>query len=392
MAFQRIPPRILPHRWLLACLIISTVSGLCNTSLSQSPSSDSVQSLYAEADAAKARGDLEGAIEKLQNILEINPDLAPVYHNLGILFFEQGKLREAAQAFESGLLRDNNMTASLAPLGISYYQMGQLEKARDALQKATAAQSEDANARLYLGQTLFDLGQQEAGIAQLQELLRQSPNDSRALYELGQMHLKAAQGILRKLETTDPDSYLVHLIHAQMMEGMENYEGALAQYKKAAAKEPALPYAHYNIGNVYWQMRKWDDATREFSQELAANPYDCLAFGQLANILVRTHGDATKALTYATKALDLCPNLSQARMDFGLLLAENGDYEKAIEQYKRAVQLSPEDDDVHLLLGRAYEKLGRTNEATAEFATARSLQNKSSEQERSHQEDVGSVH
>jgi tetratricopeptide (TPR) repeat protein len=380
------PRPMVGNCWLLATLLFLAV-GAGRPVFAE----DNIEKLYTEAQAAKARGDPATAIEKLQAILKLNPKLAPVYHNLGILYFEQGKLHEAAHAFESGLQYDQNMSGSLVPLGISYYQMGLLEKARAALEKAVQLKVEDPSGHLYLGRTLFDLGQQEAGAAILQEAIRQSPNDSRILYELGQMHLKMAQGILKKLENQDPDSYLVHLIHAQMMEGMENYEGALVQYKKAAAKEPGLPYAHYNIGNVYWLMRKWDEASTEFKQEIASNPYDCLAYGQLGNIVVRTHGDAAQARSYIEKALNLCPNLSQARTDYGLLLAENGEYEKAVEQYKQAAELSPEDDGVHLLLGRAYQKLGRAEEAKAEFATSQTLQKKGSERERTRRADVGTV-
>jgi tetratricopeptide (TPR) repeat protein len=372
---------------LLAGLLVFLFAGVNSLAFAQA----GIEALYAEAQAAKAKGDNALAIEKLQAILKLNHKVAPVYHNLGILYFEQGKLREATQAFEGGLRQDPNMSGSLVPLGIAYYQMGQLDKAREALEKAVSLKSEDPSARLYLGRTLADLGQQEAGAEVLQEAVRQSPNDLRGLYELGQLHLKMAQGILKKLENQDPDSYLVHLIHAQMMESMENYEGALMQYKKAAAKEPDLPYAHYNIGSVYWLMRKWDEASVEFKQEIAANPYDCLAYGQLGNIAVKTHGDAIQARSHIKKALDLCPNLPQARSDYGLLLAESGEYDKAVEQYKRAAELNPEDDGVHLLLGRAYQKLGRAEEAKAEFATSQSLQKKVSDRERARRADVGTL-
>lgn len=385
MGIQKNSFRTSPKCWLLAGLVLTLV--FKPAAFAQG----NVEALYAEAQAAKTKGNIPLAVEKLQAILKLNPRLAPVYHNLGILYFEQGKLREATKAFEDGLGVDPNMSGSLVPLGVAYYQMGQLEKARGALEKAVSLKSEDPSARLYLGRTLADLGQQEAGATVLQEAVRQSPNDPRGLYELGQLHLKMAQGILKKLENQDPDSYLVNLIHAQMMEGMENYEGALVQYKKAAAKEPGLPYAHYNIGNVYWLQRKWDEAAAEFKLEISANPYDCLAYGQLGNIGVKTHGDAAQAHSYLNKALELCPNLAQARADYGLLLAEGGEYEKAIAQYKRAAELSPEDDGVHLLLGRAYQKLGRAEEAKAEFATSQVLQKKVSDRERARRADVGTL-
>ena len=110
---------------------------------------DDIQILYAEAQAAKARGDAGDAIEKLQAILKLNPKLAPVFHNLGILFFEQGKFREASQAFAAGLQQDPTMSGSLVPLGISYYQMGQLGKAREVLRRPLAS-TEKIHPRSYI--------------------------------------------------------------------------------------------------------------------------------------------------------------------------------------------------------------------------------------------------
>ena len=226
-----------------------------SASLAQHPEADAtIDQLYAEAQAAKSRGDLQGAIQKYQAILKLAPHLATAYNNLGLLYFQQGNYRDAVPAFEDGLRYDKNMPSSLVLLGVSYYQMGQFEKARQILEKAVRLKPEDQTAQLYLGHALFDLGQEEAGAAVLQALLHKSPENLAALYALGQMYMKMAQGTLKKLDTLAPDSYFTHLIKAQSMEGMENYEGALAGYKKAVAKEPNFRDAHYDLGNVYWLM------------------------------------------------------------------------------------------------------------------------------------------
>jgi tetratricopeptide (TPR) repeat protein len=378
------------HR-LLVSFIIIVVAGVGEAAFSQHSEASGVDGLYAEAKAATERGDLQQAIEKFQAILKINPQLGPAYNNLGILYFRQGKLPDAVQAFEAGLRYDKNMPSYLAPLGVSYYQMGQLEKARQVLERAVRLKPDDQVAQLYLGTTLFDLGQQEAGAAALQELIHKSPNDLPALYGLEEMYLKMAESTLRKMETLAPDSYQVHLIHAEIMERNENYDAALVQYKEAAAKEPNLPYAHYNIANVYWEMKRWEQATAEFKEEIAVNPYNGLAYWKLGDILVRTHGDPTQALSYIQRALDLCPDVPQVRMDYGLLLAGQGKYEEAIQQYKQVVQLSPEEEGVHLLLGRAYQKLGRTDEAKTEFAIEEKLDKKLSEWQQSRRVGVGTV-
>ena len=349
---------------------------------------EDVEKLYAEAQAAKSRGDLEGTIEKYHAILKLDPHLASAYNNMGLLYFQQTNYAEAAQAFENGLHYDKNMSSSMVLLGVSYYQMGQLEKARPTLEKAVRLRPDDQTAQLYLGHTLFDSGDQEAGAAVLQTLLRKAPKDLPALYGLGQMYMKLAQETLKKVQAIDPDSYFVHLINAQVMEGMGNYEGALPEYKKAIEKEPNFRDGHYYLGNIYWLMGRWNEATTEFKTEVAADPYDCMAYWKLGNILLKTHGDSGQAMSYVQTSLGLCPNLPQALTDFGQLLAQQGDYDKAIVQFKRAIQLSPGEDSVHFQLARAYQKLGREDEAKAEYAIAQQIQQQLSREAQSRVEDV----
>lgn len=375
-------------RHVVSLVMIAAVAVGQSAFAQRSETGVAVDKLYAEAQAAKAQGDLQGAIEKYQAILKVNPQLAPAYNNLGLLFFQQGKFRDAVQAFEEGLRYDKSMSSSLVPLGVCYYQMGQFEKARETLERAVHLKPEDQTAQLYLGHALFDSGRQEAGAAVLQQLIRDSPQNLAALYGLGQIYMKLAQGTLNKLETLAPDSYFVHLIKAQTMEGMKNYEGALAEYKKAVAKEPNFRDGHYYLGNIYWLMGKWEQSTTEFKKEIAVDPYDCMAYWKLGNILVKTHGDSGQALSYIQSALGLCPDLPQALLDYGQLLTQQGEYEKAIQQFKRAVQLSPGEDTAHFQLARAYQKLGRNEEAKAEYAIVQEIQKQRSGALQSFVEDV----
>jgi len=165
----------------------------------------------------------------------------------------------------------------------------------------------------------------------------------------------------------------------------------LDEYKKAVAKEPNFRDAHYYLGNIYWLMGKWEQATAEFKEEIAVDPYDCMAYWKLGNILVKTHGDSSQALSYIQSALGHCPGLPQALTDYVQLLAQQGEYEKAIQQFKRVVQLSPGEITVHFQLARAYQKLGREDEARAEYAIVEEIQKQRSRAVQSRLEDVKNV-
>lgn len=345
----------------------SLVFLFCAAALAQtSAPSAAVEQLYADAIDAKRAGDLNTAIQKYQAILKLDPKLAAAYNNLGLLYFQQNDYLEAIQSFEAGLRIDPKMTTALTPLGTAYFQLGQFAKSRDALDRAVRLNSSDEFAQLYRARSLFALGQREAASEALQKLLRKFPRNVEALYALGQMYMKLAQDTLKRLEAQSPDSYLTNLVSGQLLESMENYDGALAQYTKAIEKEPAFRGAHYNIGNIYWLEGKWDLAISEMKQELMTDPHHCLALWKIGNSLLSKKQEPEEAIATIKQALESCPDLAQAHLDFGRLLATKGDYAEAIQQYRRAAQLDPAESSVHFHLANAYRRLGRTQEADAE--------------------------
>ncbi len=323
-----------------------------------------VEQLYAQAIAARRAGDLKTAVQNYLEILKLDPQLAPAYNNVGLLYFQQNEYIRAIQSFEQGLRVDPKMTTALVPLGTAYFQIGQFEKSREVLDRAVTLNPADETAQLYRARSLFALGQREAGSQALQQLLQTSPNNVDALYTLGQMYMKLAQETLKRLETQAPNSYLTNLVSGQALEHMENYDGALLQYKKALEKEPGFKGAHYNIGNVYWLEGKWDEAIAELNSELATDPYHCLAHWKIANSLISLNQKPDEALNHIRQALENCPDLAQAHLDLGRLLAGKSDYAGAVAEYRRVVELNPEEASVHFLLATAYRRQG--NRAAAD--------------------------
>lgn len=65
------------------------------------------------------------------------------------------------------------------------------------------------------------------------------------------------------------------------------------------------------------------------------------------------------------------PQDASAHFDLGSTYYVRGDVEKAIESLERAVELNPENDDASYMLGLAYERLGRQEDALRQFQTVR---------------------
>ena len=92
-----------------------------------------------------------------------------------------------------------------------------------------------------------------------------------------------------------------------------------------------------------------------------------MAQWKLGNIVLEQHEDAGVALANVEKALAICPNLIQARVDRARALLKLDRNEEAMKDLLTAKQTNPEEPSIHFLLAQAYRALGRTKEAQTEM-------------------------
>jgi tetratricopeptide (TPR) repeat protein len=326
-----------------------------------------VQELYSEAKAAEAQGDTAGAVAKYKSILEISPRLGAAYNNLGSLYVRQRDYPDAIAILEKGLKVDPKMTSAVALLGISYYEMGDDSRARPRLEAALRANPKDSNLELLLGECLDRLGEPNAAVTHFQSIVRREPKNQDAWYQLGKVHMQLSEEALTRLQEIDPNSVLVHEVSGEIMESMNNYDGAILEYKKAVEMAPQSPGTHYKLGSAYWSISQWDAATKEFQAELANDPRNCMAQWKLGDIVLQQHGDAENALEEVNKALAICPSLTDAQSDRALALLRLNRPADALPDLTAVEKATPNDPTVHYLLGQAYRSLGRTQEAQAEL-------------------------
>lgn len=351
----------------LAVLSLACFSPLARAQNEPSATDPQVQKLYGEAKAAEARGDLAGASASYESLLQLAPHLAPAYNNLGALYLKQKEYQKSAEVLQKGLQIDPKMSSASALLGISLYELGEYTAARHALETALRANSKDDNARLFLANDLIKLNDWDAASDHLRQLAQHQPNNQEVWYLLGKVHMKLSEHALSRLNEIDPNSVWVHEISGEIMESMKNYDGALIEYKKAVDLAPQQAGTHYYLGNAYWSLANWDAATEQFRAELVNDPGNCMAQWKLGNIILEQHLDAAEALGNVEKALAICPNLVQARVDRARALLKLDRNQEAMADLQTAEKTSPEEPSIHFLLAQAYRAAGRTKDAQQEM-------------------------
>jgi len=336
-----------------------------------------VEELYSQAKSAQAAGNLPEAAARYEAILKIAPRLAPAYNNLGSIYLQQREFPKAAQVLERGLEINRDMPSASALLGIALYEMGEYAAARPRLEVALRANPSDGNAEMYLANDLIHLREYEKAAERLKALTRREPKNQQVWYLLGKVYMQLSQASFAKLNEIDPNSYLVHQVSGEIMESMNNLDGALLEYKKAVELGPDRHGTHYHLGNAYWSLLMWEPAKKEFLAEIAIDPQNCQARWKLGDILLEQQAEPQKVLEEEDKALAICPGSPEAHEDRGRALLKMERYQDAVAALQKAAAADPGEPRPHFLLSQAYRALGRAQEAQAEMRTFSKLQEES---------------
>ncbi len=338
-----------------------------------SKAQDRIEVLYQGAKESQSRGDLGSAESKYEQILKLDPSVAPAYNNLGALYFQDHKYDKAVAVLTKGLQRDPSMLSASALLGISFYELGDLDRAHATLQRVLKANPSDTNARLFLAKTLLKQNSFDDAAVNLQTLAKADSRNQELWYLLAKVHMSLSEQALARMNAVDPDSVLSHQLSAEVMESMSNYEGAIVELKKAVEREPNRLESHYKLGDALYTTSQWDGAAQQFRAELALNPANCQAKAKLGGVLLQTESDGTESLKLLNEALAACPNLSAASLDRARALIKLNQPDRAMADLNTALKSTPEDPSVHFLLAKAYRLQGNPAKANAEMEVFRRL-------------------
>ena len=355
------------HRLLAASFLLFSLAGRLLPGQSGSGDDPRVQELYRQAKAAQSQNDIATAIAKYQEILRIAPRLAPAYNNLGALYFRQREYQKAAKVLEAGLKISPAMPSASALLGISFYEMGEYGKARPALEAALRANAADGKAEMYLVHDLTKLGDYEAAENHLRQLAGRDPNNQEVWYLLAKIHMKLSEQDLAKMNAIDPHSVLAYELSGEMMEAMNNYDGAVVQLKKAVEMAPQRPGTHYKLGDAYLNLSQYDAATGQFQAEISVDPANCMAQWKIGAIVLQKNGNPEEAVADIDRALSMCPTLADAHVDRARALIKLNRNAEAAADLTAAEKADPAEPSTHFLLAKVYRALGRTQDAQAEM-------------------------
>ena len=304
-------------------------------------------------EALIARGSLDEAIGLLENLRRKSPPPSGIEARLGKAYYKKRSFQPAIAHLKSALQENPADRETTQLLGLSYYAVGQLEQAIPLLERIQSR----------LPATEFD-GWYLLGVCYLK-----TQQSEKARTAFGQMF------------SVTPDSAAGHLLFAQMMVRQRLEEKAVPELEKAVSLDPRLPMVHFLLGEIYLYKTNPQRALEEFKKELAINPTVWLVYWRLGDAYSRLekYDEAEKALK---QSIWLNETFTGSYVLLGQIELKKNDWELAAGFLERALKLDPQNYLAHYSLARAYQQLGRNDEANRHFDLSRSLRgNKKSEEE-----------
>ena len=331
---------------------------------------------YERAQSALAAGRYEEARKAYEKLREMEPGLAEIHSNLGLIYFKERKLDEAVAALRRALALKPGLAPSRSLLAISLSELGNYREALPELEKAfRESHSPDAKriCGLHLLRAYDNLQRERDAVEVALQLNGLFPNDPEVLYQTGKVYGNYAYLTMRKLGDVAPDSIWRHQAAAEAFESQGAADQAVAEYRAVLALDPRRPGIHYRIGRTLLGQAGGTNssdnpaAEEEFERELEIDPTNANAAYELGEMF-RKSGQMEKAREYFERGLKYYPDFQQAHLALGGTLIALEKPDLALSHLKKAAVLDPEDDVTFYRLARAYQMLG--NEADRRAALA----------------------
>ena len=147
------------------------------------------------------------------------------------------------------------------------------------------------------------------------------------------------------------------------------YENSETLWTDTLAKNPDCWVGHYNLGVVFAQKGKMNEAQVEFQKALELNSDFAEARNNLGGAYMQT-GKVDEAIIEYQKSLGINADSAETHFNLGYAFFQKGRVDEAIDEYQKGLAINPGVAEVHYRLGNALLQKRQLDGAVAEYQYA----------------------
>jgi tetratricopeptide (TPR) repeat protein len=343
-------------------------------------------------------------LQYLERAVAIKAGDAGIMERLVNAYLDAGKKAQAEESIRQWLARDATGQAALK-VGMALARHGDYEGAIPYFSQAAEDKELSYPAQMSLADAQFHLGRYEAALALLSQLtppadnvdyyslrasildklqryeealatyqqairvqpLKESPYIELGLFFVEHQAFDAAIEDFRAAQKVLPRSLKLALAEAIVLNLAGHREDSFQKLRGIEKRWPEQDWPYILAGISAYTAYHYEDSRREFEKAAALESSNPLTYYYLALLdTASPQDDSSEALRWAEMAVKNDPSFAQARLLLGKIYNRQGKTNEARQNLEEAVRLEPNLADAHYLLSRIYAQLGETASAEAQ--------------------------
>lgn len=327
---------------------------------------------------------VDSATRQFRLAIEAQPEEGRFYGGLGVALLKQEKVQEAVPILRQAIDLDPMDPESHSALGACYVALDEPLSAEAEFRKITELDPYREEGWFNLHRLLLKQSKFGQASAELQRLLKLVPDADfarwaeqvlRAMLETADEVVEryGESDILSKEAASRLSQTIAHLCReGRILETAGYINPAVEQYQAAIAEDFEAFDPHSLLGNTYARVHKHREAIKECSFAVSMEASDSEiadAYYNMGNSY-RALEELDQAMSAYRSAIEVYPDILDARGALGGCLAEQGRNEEAIKMIREEIDLRPEDTpsaSAHINLGVLLLKMGKEIEAIFEI-------------------------
>jgi predicted TPR repeat methyltransferase len=285
-----------------------------------------VEALLVLADCHTHAGDLTAALEHYDRITAIEPRIAEVHNNRGLLLHRLARPAEALASCDRAIALASDLSGAHVNRGNALSALGRRDEALAAYDHALALRPDQAEAHLGRGNLLCDEGRHDTALAAYERALALKPGLAEAWLGRGNLLCRTRRfdAALANYDTAlalDPTLTGAELGRGNALRERRQHQEALHAYEAALTLKPDFAEAHLGRGDALYVLKRYPEALVAFDRAIAlksglANAW--LGRGDALRVL----GQGADAIAAFRQALALGGNAGLIRYSLAALGAE----------------------------------------------------------------------
>ncbi len=272
----------------------------------------------------------------------------------------------------------DNVTAR-ALLAAAYSVLGSNELAQRELSKLQKSAPGNSSVYIYQAQAYQATGQEERAEKVFQEGIKNSTGKTEltillaALYREQEKYkdaYKLLEDILQQKELTPKDYLNASFALCGINLHLQRYDQVVKQANQIITNYPPIPQGYNFLATAYLKKGDPTKAILAYKMLIEVNSKIAESYHNIALIYMDQLNNGNKALQYAEQAASQFPNDAKSQDVLGWVLYKGEMNDRAMQQFKLAIQLSPKRAVYHYHLGLAQLQAKNTMNAKKSFIEA----------------------